>query len=160
MANGCGFPIGDVHWWENGLYPRFCSSTWLFTMQSSTTAPAPTAQGPCANYTVTVATDGNGTTTPAVGTHEYTEGSDASFVATEGPGSTFTRWSGCDRVTGTTCYLDDIMADKTVTATFTADGGTPTPTYTLTTLASPADGGTLSGGGSYPEAATATAPGV
>ncbi len=81
----------------------------------------------------------------------YASGSNATVTATANSGYTFTGWSGA--ATGTTNPITIAMtANKSVTATFTANA----TTFTLTTAASPTAGGAVSGGGSYASGASAT----
>jgi beta propeller repeat protein len=80
----------------------------------------------------------------ATGTGDYVEGLLAAITATANPGWQFTGWSGAgvtDANTASTTVLMD--ADKTVVANFAP------ATYTLSTTASPANGGSVSGGGTY-----------
>ena len=79
-------------------------------------------------YTLTVAAVGNGSVSPAVGTHTYTSGTDVLLTATPDAGGYFGQWSGA--ASGTLTQITVTMnADKVVTATFFA---TPPTVYTLT----------------------------
>jgi len=65
----------------------------------------------------------SGTTSPIPGTYTHNEGANVSIVATPSAGNSVL-WNveatGCDRVSanGLTCHIDNITANKTVTATF------------------------------------------
>jgi aryl-phospho-beta-D-glucosidase BglC (GH1 family)/uncharacterized protein YjdB len=78
-----------------------------------------------ANYTLSIAISGNGTTTPPPGTHAYAAGSSLSVTATPASGTTFSGWSGA--VTGTTNPVNITMdGNKSLTASFSGgDSGLP-----------------------------------
>ena len=101
------------------------------------------------NYTLSAtASPTNGGSITGAGS--YSSGVTATLTATAATGYTFSGWSGA--VTGTINPTTVLMnADKAVTATFTS-----VPTYTLTTTASPANGGSITGAGSYSSGATAS----
>jgi beta-xylosidase len=74
------------------------------------------------NYTLTLAVNGSGSTTPSAGSHTYVSGETVTVTATPDAGASFSGWSGA--ATGTANPLTVIMdADKTLTANF-IDGGT------------------------------------
>ena len=77
----------------------------------------------------------------------YDAGTVVTVVAIPNPGHRFTEWG--EACTGTGACSVTMNGDRTVEATFV-------PVYTLTTTASPAGGGTLTGGGAYDEGANAT----
>jgi phosphodiesterase/alkaline phosphatase D-like protein len=72
---------------------------------------------PVPAYDLTVAVDGDGTTSPAVGVHTYTPGSIVPVTATPGTGYVLDHWSGACSGSGACSVTMD--ADKTVTAHFT-----------------------------------------
>jgi uncharacterized repeat protein (TIGR02543 family) len=87
----------------------------------------------------------------ASGAGSYTPGATVEVLAGANPGWQFVSWSGAvadPNATSTTVAMD---ADKTVTANFALI------TNTLSTTVSPADGGSVSGAGSYDYGTTATA---
>ena len=103
-----------------------------------------------AQYNLRASTFGSGVLrTPngdqAAGT--YDAGTVVTVVAIPNPGHRFTEWG--EACTGTGACSVTMNGDRTVEATFV-------PVYTLTTTASPAGGGTLTGGGAYDEGASAT----
>ena len=71
-------------------------------------------------YTLTLATEGGGNVTPAVGTHNYPEGTAVSITALADSGWRFDGWSGTalDHASTTTVVILD--SDKTVVATFSS----------------------------------------
>ena len=74
------------------------------------------------NHTLTVATSGSGTTSPAAGTHTYASGTSVTVTATPASGATFTGWSGA--ATGSANPVTIAMdASKTLTASFSSAGG-------------------------------------
>jgi len=94
---------------------------------------------PPVTHDLTIAVDpvGGGTTTPAVGLHTYTEGTNVNVTATPALGYAFDYWSGA--CTGSGACSVAIDADKSVTAHFKT-----VPTYVLTTAVEPSGGGTIS----------------
>jgi gliding motility-associated-like protein/uncharacterized repeat protein (TIGR02543 family) len=98
------------------------------------------------NYTLstTAAPTAGGTIT---GEGTYTSGTVVTVKATPATGYTFTGWSG--DASGTDASINVTMSgNKSVTANFQADAVTPT-SYTLSTTATPAAGGTITGAGTY-----------
>ena len=100
-----------------------------------------------AQYTVTA------TASPAIGGSvsgggTYDTGSTVTLVATPGAGYRFASWTGCTSSTST-CTISNLAADANVTAIFVAR-------YTVTTSASPAAGGSVSGGGTFDAGANVT----
>jgi len=126
------------------------------------------------NHTVTIATSGSGTTSPAAGSYTVLAGTTGAVTATPASGHTFTGWSGS--ATGTTNPLTvTVNGDLTLTANFapaaasytlniaTSGGGTTSPAAgsygypagtSVTVTATPASGSTFSG---WSGAATGTA---
>jgi len=106
-------------------------------------------------YTLTMAVEpsGKGTTTPAVGSHTYSENEVVTLSAVAISGWKFVNWSGdaSGNSPTTTVVMD---SDKNVIAHF-AEGPAPT-IYTLTTAVNPAGSGSVTGGGLYNAGATAT----
>jgi gliding motility-associated-like protein/uncharacterized repeat protein (TIGR02543 family) len=96
----------------------------------------------------------NTTASPAAGgtvsgAGSYMEGSAAIITATPATGYTFTGWSG-DASGSSTSTTVAMTSNKSVTANFQLQS------YTLSTTASPAAGGTVTGAGSYTYGTTAT----
>jgi len=99
------------------------------------------------NVNTAVSPSGGGTISPTGGT--YDEGSSVTLTATPATGYRFTKWSG-DVSDTVTPLVIPMNADKSVTANFIK-------VYTLTTSASPAEGGSVSPADStYDEGSTVT----
>ena len=117
---------------------------------SSTTVTMNSNKSVTANFqvikytlTTTASPVGGGTVS---GAGSYDAGSAALLTATPAAGYTFTGWSG--DATGTASSVTITMSgNKTVTANFQAQSSTTK--YTLTTIASPSAGGSISGAGTY-----------
>jgi len=79
-------------------------------------------------YTLTINTDGSGTTNPTPGQHTYTDGTTVDLQATPSAGHTFSHWTG--HLTGSTNPTTITMNEnKIITAHFTE---IPPDEYTLT----------------------------
>lgn len=88
----------------------------------------------------------------ATGGGEYPQGSAVPIEATPTEGWEFTGWTGegiAEPAAASTTVLLDTA--KTVTATFAQ---LPPPDVTLTVIASPIEGGTVTGGGEHPQGST------
>lgn len=110
------------------------------------TPPTPT------QYTITLSVDpaGGGTTT---GGGTYNEGQSVTVQATPSTNYTFTGWKENGSVVSTnSAYTFQATGDRALTAVFAA----VVTNYTVTLLADPTNGGTVSGGGTYPEGTQAT----
>ncbi len=85
------------------------------------------ATSPLPQRTLTMSVDGQGSTSPSVGSHNYNEGQTVSIFASPATGWAFSNWVGdvaSPNSQSTTVTMDE---DKTVTAVFFE-----LPTYTLT----------------------------
>ncbi len=69
-------------------------------------------------HTISLEVDGNGSTEPAVGTHEYNEGDAVSITAIPDEGWQFDGWSGDVTDPQLTITTLIVTSDKTVTADF------------------------------------------
>ncbi|HEY33364.1 MAG TPA: hypothetical protein G4O10_09725 [Dehalococcoidia bacterium] len=103
-----------------GDVPNSNSASTTVTMDADKTATAnfSEAEEPVVTVTLTMAVNGSGSTTPAAGTHEYTEGDAVNITATADDGWQFDGWTGAvadSDSANTTVTMD---ADKTVTANF------------------------------------------
>ena len=85
------------------------------------------------SYTLTIATSGSGTTSPAPGTYTVPAGTTGAVTATPASGTTFTGWSGA--ATGTTNPLTvTVNGDMTLTASFAPGGSAPTGHFQMEDL--------------------------
>ncbi len=101
-------------------------------------------------HTLTMGVDGQGSTVPGVGTHEFDVGEVVTIMATPADGWEFTHWTGPVSDTGspeTTVTMDE---DKTATANFAAR------VYTIDVTVVPEDAGSVVGEGQYEHGETAT----
>lgn len=96
------------------------------------------------NYTVTtMASPADGGVTTGDGTSG--KGSSRTVTATANPGFIFANWTENGVVVSTSAsYMFTLTANRTLVANFTAGS---TPSYTITTSSSPAEGGSTAGGG-------------
>lgn len=106
--------------------------------------------GPGTRYTLTTGVDDadHGSVSPAAGEHEYNAGAQVTVEATAAEGYAFDSWSDGSTENPKTVVMN---ADLTLTAQFVVD-----MRHTVTVVASPTAGGTVSGGGSYNHGDTAT----
>ena len=102
-------------------------------------------------YTITVnASPTNGGTVSGAGT--YYSGTSCTLTATPNTGYTFTNWKKGNTVVSTNAtYTFEVTETATYMATFTA-----IPQYTITVSASPTNGGTVTGGGTFYEGTSCT----
>jgi gliding motility-associated-like protein/uncharacterized repeat protein (TIGR02543 family) len=111
------------------------------------TLTSPTCDNTTSYTLSTTASPAAGGTVSGAGS--YMEGSAAIITATPATGYTFTGWSG-DASGSSTSTTVAMTSNKSVTANFQLQS------YTLSTTASPAAGGTVTGAGSYTYGTTAT----
>lgn len=105
--------------------------------------------GPAVQYTLnaTSANPAQGTVTPS-GPRQYDEGTIVQLTATPAHNYAFSRWSDGNTINPRSIVIDQ---DINIQAEFISDIH-----YTISTIATPSVGGSISGGGSYPEGATVT----
>ena len=70
-------------------------------------------------YTLTIDTNGNGTTTPSAGSHDYTDGTQITLSASASDGWQFDRWEVSDATYQTSEVQITISQDLSATAYFT-----------------------------------------
>jgi uncharacterized repeat protein (TIGR02543 family) len=111
------------------------SATTTVTMEADKSVTANFAA--LVTYTLTMAVNGSGTTTPAAGTYTKNGGQVVNITATPAGGYKFDNWTGdvANATSATTTVTMD--ADKSVTANFSA-----LVTYALTMAVDPEGGGT------------------
>ncbi|MFW5725885.1 MAG: InlB B-repeat-containing protein, partial [Bacteroidota bacterium] len=102
---------------------------------------------PPATYTLTISTQGNGSTTPAAGTHEYEEGTEVPLTATAAEGWEFDKWviDGEDVMDASASVT--MNNDVNVEARFT-EIILPPVTYTLT-ISTQGNGSTTPAAGTH-----------
>ena len=89
------------------------------------------------DLTMAVSPTGGGTTTPAVGTHSYAEGTGVTITAMPNVGYAFDHWAGDVGDVNSAITTVTMDEDQSVTAYFTT-----VPTHDLTMAVDPAGGGT------------------
>jgi len=98
-------------------------------------------------YTLTMAVTGSGATTPAVGPHDYTEGTVVDITANPASGWQFDSWTGGVADPGQASTTVTMDSNKTVTANFSEE---TQPTYQVDVSSNPTGGGTVDpGSGQY-----------
>ena len=131
-----------VKWTEDGNDVSL-DAAYTFTATQARTLVAEFEAIPVYTIAATVTPDGAGFVD---GQGDHREGAVVNLTATANTGYRFKRWS--DGVTEATRTVT-VSGDATYTAEFEA-------VYTITVEASPAEGGNVSGGGTYAENSTAT----
>ena len=99
-------------------------------------------------YNITVSADpAHGGTVTGGGT--YQQGQQCTVSATANPGYIFNSWSENNNVVSTNPnYTFTVNSNRNLVANFTEE---PTQQYTIAVSANPTQGGTVSGGGTYPQ---------
>ena len=131
-----------TNWTENGT-PVSTSASYTFTVNNNRTLVANfTVQ--TQSYTVSVsANPSEGGTVTGGGT--YTQGQSCTVTATANSGYTFTNWTENGTPVSTSAsYTFTVNSNRILVANFTQ-----IQSYTITVSADPANGGTVSGGGTY-----------
>jgi len=151
-ANGATVTVSAVpapgyvfaNWNENGV-PVSAATNYTFAAAANRTLVASFVQ-PC-SITTSASPSGGGATS---GDGSYLAGTNVAVVATAMPGYAFVNWteSGFEVSTAPTYYFI-ADADRTLVANFI-------PVFTVATAVSPANGGFVSGGGTYQSGATVT----
>ena len=128
-----------LRWTKNGQQVS-TNATYTFTVTESA---AYVAQFQQQTYTVALsANPSNGGTVSGGGTYAYGQSCTASATASNG--YTFTNWTENGNVVSTNAsYTFTVTSNRTLVANFTQQS------YTITATADPANGGTVSGGGTY-----------
>ena len=150
-------------WAENGsIVSTEANYTFNATADHTLTATFEKMQAPApVTHTVSVGADpaAGGTVT---GSGTYQDGESVTVTATANEGYTFKHWTeNGSEVSASASYTFNAAADRTLVAVFEKgpdepDPPTPVTTYTVNINASPAAGGTVSGGGTYQSGASAT----
>ena len=137
-----------VKWEANGAFAT-SNPTYVFQVWDNTNCVAyfePVVN----NYTVTVsANPSNGGTVSGGGT--YAQGSTCTLRATANSGYFFVNWTKNGTAVSTNPNYSFTVTDN---ASYVANFEPVPEEYTITVNADPANGGTVSGGGTYPEGST------
>ena len=139
-----------VNWTENGSVVS-SNASYSFTVNANRNLVANFSQQ-TQSYTVSVsANPANGGTVTGGGT--YNEGQSCTVTATPNTNYTFTNWTENGTVVSTNAsYSFTVNANHTLVANFTY----VPPTYTVSVSANPANGGTVTGGGTFTEGQSCT----
>ena len=139
-----------TNWTENGSVVS-TQANYTFTVNANRTLVANfTAQ--TQQYTINVsANPSNGGSVTGGGT--YNQGQSCTVTATANSGYTFNNWTENGNVVSSQAnYTFTVNGNRTLVANFTAQP----QNYTISVSANPAEGGTVTGGGSYQQGQTCT----
>ncbi len=139
-----------TNWTENGNVVS-TQANYTFTVNSNRTLVAHfTAQTQQYNITVSANPTNGGTVT---GGGSYNQGASCTVSATANSGYTFNNWTENGNVVSSQAnYTFTVNGNRTLVANFTAQP----QNYTISVSANPAEGGTVTGGGSYQQGQTCT----
>jgi hypothetical protein len=137
-----------ANWTENGTVVS-TDASYQFTVNGNRTLVANFSQQ---SYTISVsANPSNGGNVSGGGSFNY--GESCTVTATANTSYTFTNWTENGTVVSTNArYTFTVNGNRTLVANFTY----VPPTYTVSLLANPTDGGTVSGGGTFEQGETCT----
>ena len=141
-----------VNWMENNNVVS-TNATYTFTVTGNHYLMANFSVQAPTTYTVSVsANPANGGTVTGGGT--YNQGASCTVTATASSGYTFTNWTEGGNVVSTDAsYTFTVTGNRTLVANFSVQAPT---TYTVSVSANPANGGTVTGGGTYNQGASCT----
>ena len=141
-----------VNWTENGSFVS-SNASYTFTVNGNRNLVAHFSANPLPTYTITVSanpTDGG----TVVGGGTYQQGQSCTVSATAAPNYTFVNWTeNGTLITTSTNYTFTVNGNRNLVANFVAN---PVETYTINVSASPANGGNVSGGGTFEQGETCT----
>ncbi len=139
-----------TNWTENGSVVS-TQANYTFTVNGNRTLVA-NFQAQPQSYTITVsANPTNGGTVTGGGS--YNQGQSCTVHATANTGYTFTNWTENGTVVSTQAnYTFTVNGNRTLVANFQAQP----QSYTITVSANPANGGTVTGGGTYQQGQSCT----
>ena len=139
-----------TNWTENGSVVS-TQANYTFTVSGNRTLVA-NFQAQPQSYTITVsANPANGGSVTGGGT--YQQGQSCTVQATPASGYTFLRWTeNGSQVSTNASYTFTVTGNRTLVAQFQAQP----QNYTISVSANPANGGTVSGGGTYQQGQTCT----
>ena len=139
------------NWTENGTVVS-TNATYSFTVTADRNLVANFTTQQTQNYTVAVsASPANGGNVTGGGT--FQQGQSCTVVASPNTNYTFTNWTENGTVVSTNAsYTFTVNANRTLVANFTYVA----PTYNVSVSASPANGGNVTGGGTYTQGQSCT----
>ncbi len=140
------------NWTENGSVVS-SNASYTFTVNANRNLVANFTANPVPTYTISVsASPANGGNVSGGGTFE--QGESCTVIATANGGYTFESWTENGTVVSSNAsYTFTVNANRDLVANFTAN---PVPTYTISVSASPANGGNVSGGGTFEQGESCT----
>ena len=140
------------NWTENGTVVSN-NVSYTFTVNANRNLVANFTLIPVPTYTVSVsANPANGGSVSGGGTFEQGETCIVNAIANSG--YTFNNWTENGTVVSSNAYYSfNVTANRNLVANFTL---IPVPTYTVSVSASPANGGSVSGGGTFEQGETCT----
>ncbi len=125
-----------VNWTGDVANPNSASTTVTMNANKTVTANFVLSR----TLTMAVSPSGGGTTNPAIGDHNYADGTVVSLTATPAAGYQFTGWTGDVASSGSASTTVTMSSNRTVTANFSA-----IPDQSILTISvSPSGGGTTS----------------
>ena len=140
------------NWTENGDVVS-ANASYTFTVNSNRNLVANFTENPPTTYTVTVSanpTEGGNVT----GGGTFEEGHSCTVTATANSNYTFENWTeNGDVVSANASYTFTVNSNRNLVANFTEN---PPTIYTVTVSANPAEGGSVTGGGSFEEGQSCT----
>ena len=141
-----------INWTENGSYVS-SDANYTFTVNSNRNLVAHFTENPLPTYTINVAANPANAGT-VIGNGTYQEGQSCTVTAMPVVGYTFVNWTENEvEVSTNSSYTFTVNANRNLVANFTL---IPVPTYTISISASPANGGSVSGGGTFEQGETCT----
>ena len=140
------------NWTQNGNVVS-TNASYTFTVNANRNLVANFTLIPVPTYTVSVsANPANGGSVSGGGTFEQGETCIVNAIANSG--YTFNNWTENGTVVSSNAYYSfSVTANRNLVANFTL---IPVPTYTVSVSASPANGGSVSGGGTFEQGETCT----
>ena len=140
-------------YWKKGNTQVSTNATYSFTVTENATYTAYFQQAAPRQYTITVNANNNAWGTVSGG-GQYNAGATCTLHATPASGYQFDSWKKNGTVVSTNPnYSFTVTENATYTAYFSAE---PVTYYTITVNASPSNGGTVTGGGTYPAGSSVT----
>lgn len=140
-------------YWKKGNTQVSTNATYSFTVTENATYTAYFQQAAPTQYTITVNANNNAWGTVSGG-GQYNAGATCTLHATPASGYQFDSWKKNGSVVSTNPnYSFTVTENATYTAYFSAE---PVTYYTITVNASPSNGGTVTGGGTYPAGSSVT----